>query len=678
MKFILTVKAIVVTPTIAVRCRRMRPLLLLLIPALMQLHIDLHGQELPHSFGTRITNIDTSEINDLINKASNIHDNLPDSAYILLHQALLSSKAGNYRQGIILSYLGLAFNRYDSRNFQAGKRYVDSAYFYCFLPSVIPLDQRVPALVNNCMAAYHTLVGNNNTAITYYYASLKYLDKHNAKHKEQIIAIYNNIGGTFMLLNQPGKALYYCHKSEELALQANDSQQLHAAYHNLASSYQAKAAYAQAEIYYKRAIAYYKRNGQHLNLQDAYYGLARNFLLITRPKEALANFLLAVSADSVAAKNNSSLFQGIGGAYYMLGKYKLAEQQYKTALELCEQEHLVLDKLTIYSSLGKIYDKTGKHQLAYTNQVAFSDLYDSLYKEKIVKATNELEVNYRVAEKDKDIAQKQVLLLQQQNRIREKNLWLTGIVAGALFLIVIIIGLFRNRRHKEHLQKQHILNLEKEKEIHALKAKAEGEEEERTRLARDLHDGVVVQFSAIKMNLSVLPEEHPSLLQTDDFHKIVTNLDQATRDLRKTAHNLMPDTLLESGLSEAVFFFCKDLQQNSRLIIDFQQYVEIPRLRTDVELSLYRIIQELLQNVVKHARATKAIVQLSYNEQLLQVTIEDDGIGFQAAAQLSRQRGIGIKNVYARMSGLSGKVEIENRERGSTIYLELDTGMYLI
>jgi len=94
-----------------------------------------------------------------------------------------------------------------------------------------------------------------------------------------------------------------------------------------------------------------------------------------------------------------------------------------------------------------------------------------------------------------------------------------------------------------------------------------------------------------------------------------------------------------------------------------------------VELSLYRMVQELLQNIVKHSGASRAIVQLSYNENLLQITVEDNGQGFKSQQQESK--GIGLKNIYARMTTLNGQVEIESRTTGTTVYLELETSKYL-
>src|SRR5690606_20151980 len=154
-----------------------------------------------------------------------------------------------------------------------------------------------------------------------------------------------------------------------------------------------------------------------------------------------------------------------------------------------------------------------------------------------------------------------------------------------------------------------------------------GEEQERSRLARELHDGIMVLFSAIRMKLRQLPKSHRALTTDREFNDLNDELEQAIKELRRTAHNLMPDMLLDGGLAEAVFYFCKSLQQNSPLRINFQLYGNLPRLKEDAELSLYRIIQELVQNIIRHAEANKALVQFNYRDEVLCVTIEDNGKG---------------------------------------------------
>jgi len=638
--------------------------------------IPVSAQEIPKSIQSGSFPTDTNRINELIDQSVKTKIYAPDSAIMQLRQALDLSKKIFYKKGVIASYLGIGICLINKRDFKKSKPFLDSAYIYCSLNADTDIS-RMYILINNGMAIYYTSQGNNPAAIRYYYKALSQFRERHIQDTSLLINLYSNIGATFSQLNQPDKGLYYLEKGKALALETRDSGRLADIYRYLAIVYENQGAYARSENYANRAIAYYRDHHSRSNQQDAYYGLGRNYLLQGKYEKALEYFSRAMALDTNAGKNNSPLLQGIGGANFKLKHYDQAEQKYKAALAICEREGLLTDRLSLYHTLAAIYNETRRYRLAYRYQLAFSNLYDSLYEEHIVRATNEMETRYRVAEKDKELARKQVQLLQQQARIKEKNIWIISISGGAALLIILLFSLYHNKRNKERLQQEAIRNLEKEKEINALRAKIEGEEEERTRLARDLHDGVVVKFSAVKMNLSVLPESHPDLADAGDFRKIIFNLDQATQELRKTAHNLMPDALLEGGLSEATFYFCKDLQQSSGMVIDFQQFVDLPRLLPSIELSLYRIVQELLQNVVKHASATRALVQLSYNENLLNITIEDNGKGFSASRD-AMAKGIGIRNIYARMAALNGQVDIESREgNGTTVYLELDTRNYL-
>jgi signal transduction histidine kinase len=238
----------------------------------------------------------------------------------------------------------------------------------------------------------------------------------------------------------------------------------------------------------------------------------------------------------------------------------------------------------------------------------------------------------------------------------------------AILTSVILVVSYRNSKHRQRLQHAHISNLEKGKEIVTLQHIIAGEEQERSRLARELHDGIMVLFSAIKMKLRQLPRSHSSLSNDEEFTSLNEELEQAIRELRRTAHNLMPDMLLDGGLTEAVFYFCRSLQQNSPLHINFQQYGVLPRLREDAELSIYRIVQELVQNIIRHSRANKALVQFNYRNEILGVTVEDNGRGFDH--RKTNHTGIGLKSIETRLKALSGTMDIRSNEAGTTIYME--------
>lgn len=214
---------------------------------------------------------------------------------------------------------------------------------------------------------------------------------------------------------------------------------------------------------------------------------------------------------------------------------------------------------------------------------------------------------------------------------------------------------------KEVLQQQKILEM---------KALLEGEENERVRLSREIHDDIMVQFSVIKMGLSTWLGQPAKDRKTEDINSTMTQLDNATENLRRTVHNLMPDVLWDEGLVDALYFFCDNLQKSVPVRFDFQPLGIIPGFEPGFELSVYRIVQELLQNVIKHARATEVLVQLSYDESMFGITVEDNGIGMQKNELNS---GMGLKSIANRVNSFAGSMEVESKIGvGTSIHLQFD------
>src|SRR5690606_37212107 len=149
-------------------------------------------------------------------------------------------------------------------------------------------------------------------------------------------------------------------RARGIALADADSVQLTHIKRYKARLFQNKGQYDTAAYYAREAIAYYQRHGMKTNITEAYYGLARNYLLQDMDSLALRYFMLSYEQDTVNGRNNSALLQGLGGVYYKLNVYDAAERYYKRALEICEIEGLFDDRLSIYNTLSKIYNETGR------------------------------------------------------------------------------------------------------------------------------------------------------------------------------------------------------------------------------------------------------------------------------------------------------------------------------
>jgi signal transduction histidine kinase len=619
------------------------------------------GQE-----GMRISTGDSAQVSKLIKQSISVKKKNTDSAISLLNDALRMSRQIGYREGIGHSLLGISICLLDKKEYEQSKKLLYEATPYCLGPVI---HKTLLTQYYNGLAVIHTIQGSNDSAIHYYYRSLEEMNKKNIQSPSLFLLLYANLGGVLAIMDQPDQALHYSRKALSLAIRLKDSGMLVQIYENIGVAFQTINSDSSLH-YWNVALPLYKKQNRHRNVQNTYYNIGRTFLYKDSLKRANVYFQAAIKAYPAGAENNSSLQQGIGGVYFKMAQYQKSIDHYLKALKICVQQGLRSEKLTIYYTLAMNYDKLHKPQLAYEYQKRYADLRDSLLNADNIKTINQLEVKYRTSEKDKELVEKKLQLTQQQSNLRRKNTWIAGISAGTLLLVVLLVVSYRANRNKQRLQTKQIENLNQEQEIMQLKAQRQGEEEERVRLARELHDGIVVQFSAVKMNLSVLPEQHPGLNGAKDFASIIKHLDDATHALRKTAHNLMPDVLLESGLSEAIYYFCKGLQQSSGIHIDYQQYVDLPRFLPEWELSLYRIVQELLQNVMKHAAATQILVQLSYAAEILNITVEDNGKGFDVANKPGE--GIGLKNIRARICALKGHIDIESRPgSGTTVYIEI-------
>ena len=521
----------------------------------------------------------------------------------------------------------------------------------------------------NVAFAYSQMGMEDSASVAYYkvIATAKVSDT----SYDPLLSAYTGLANTSMRLQQWDKAWKFLDKAYQLSVKQGDSIQIMGMMANKGTICYQQKNYAKAKAYHYPALAYarYKKNPDLIFKSAHILGaiLSKEYQF----KEAQAYAKEAYDCAGLTGSTSDWLTSSylMGCVHTHTGQYSIALKYLEPAVKYAEDYHLFSNIGDGYDHLSTINEGLGHYKKAlYYKQRQFK-LYDSMMGKENAGRIAEVEMKYKTAEKDKLIARKELLLIRQQSRIREKNIWIGVLSIGGFLLSIIIIGLYTRKQQREKLHQARIINMGKDREIIALKAKMEGEEEERARLARDLHDGVVVKFSAVKMNLSILPEQHSSLENATDFQKIIHRLDEATTELRSTAHNLLPDTLLEGGLTEAIHYFCKDIQQSSGLTIDIQQYTDIPRFQPGFELSVYRIVQELVQNVLKHADASRMLIQIVYHD-MLSITVEDNGKGFDTT-EGNTSGGIGMKNLRSRIASLQGFIDIRSKPgEGTSVYME--------
>lgn len=229
---------------------------------------------------------------------------------------------------------------------------------------------------------------------------------------------------------------------------------------------------------------------------------------------------------------------------------------------------------------------------------------------------------------------------------------ISGIVLG-IIIFYFIISIIRQQRRTLQIQKQSV-----QVQITAL-------EKDRARIASDLHDELGPMLSAVKMKINSF-----ELTEEDDrieIEKTNTHIDDMLKRMREIAFDLMPNSLLRKGLVMAVREFVQYTGKNTALQIEFSADASIT-LSEPKTINMYRIVQEIIHNTIKHAKATKLVLELQQGKNKIIFKAADNGVGFDQHRQLKENMGIGLKNLLSRTEMLQGEMFLESKKGKGTAY----------
>ncbi len=626
---------------------------------------------------------DTSRIMATINKGIKLKDKNQDSALYYLYTALEESKKRNYNDGIGYALFGIGLTYIIWNNSDAAMHNFDNAIIYC--KNSLHYKYIVPALYSN-IGYLHYIKGSYPTAISYFDSSIREGLRIGLPTKREHLAVtLNNLGGIHIKLEQIELALKYLNQAEDICRKGNFPPTLALTLDNKAAVCKLLKQEEKAEQYYKEGIEIATTHSDIESvstLVSLKTGLAELKLKQGKAQEALQLLKEVQLNNYTYYKEHTSISPTytMGRIYLQLKDYKNAEHYLLKALKESAQLD-IKDYLTdIYKALTTVYDSTGHYAKALHYHYAYEQLKDSLLNKEKAKDINELDIKYRTSEKDRELVEKKLQISEQQNRLNIMWLWIGGILLGTLFLTLLFIIRIRanQQKHKDQARQIHILNqqqdlLMQQQEINHLNDILKGEEKERIRIARELHDGIVSKLMAVRLHFNGALQHATSLTDKTDFENTLQYLDEATTELRKTAHNLMPETVLQGGLLSAVSTYCDMLADATDIEIRLQHFGTLNRFSKDVELSLYRTVQELVLNAVKHAQCTRIVVEVIAEDNYLSITVEDNGTGITKQKQDDEGK-MGLKSVHTRIKALNGKIDISGREgAGTSVNMEFDT-----
>lgn len=614
------------------------------------------AQELPYLRSPGWNREDTSLILNYINQGIPLLYSDPDSAIVLLKKAEQQSRRTGFADGIgySLVFIGQAM-AYKGKYEEAFARYRE-ALPYCLRARYIPAA--LPALYIN-IGVSHKNRGNYEQANSYYHKALQHLLLYLPEDKFVIVA-YNNLSALQIRQDNYSEALIYAQKAESLAAQKKIPAYQVSSLINMGSIYTALEKEDSAFFCFNKGLDLAKGK-EYTDMQQVLLtGIGDLYLRQGNPQSAIPYFKQALQLSTKTNPLYSSLMPGysLGTAFFQLKAYKDAEEILLSSIDMAEQTGLMENKQIAHYTLAEVYEATGRHEKALQQYRIYQHLKDSITGLDKTKAISEIEAKYNTEQKDKLIAEHQLQISEQQRSL-DRNRMITLIIIG--FVLLSSCLLWAGNRYRRKTAKR-------KKEVDQLKAIMNGEEQERDRIARELHDGIGGMLTGIQLNLTALIEKKEPSLR--DLEQLANRIKSVGEEVHKTAHNLTPGILQQHSLWQALNHYCEQFEANGGLQIELQFMGDLETLEKPLELTLYRIIQELIQNIARHARARHVAVQLRSEENKLYLSVEDDGIGFDT--QL-KKNGLGLQHIQTRIAALNGYCAIASAPgKGTSVYIEID------
>uniref|UniRef100_UPI0040482971 ATP-binding protein n=2 Tax=Roseivirga sp. TaxID=1964215 RepID=UPI0040482971 len=489
--------------------------------------------------------------------------------------------------------------------------------------------------VYNTMAQIYSAIGDYESTVKYFHKSFKL-----SAIKKDTINLgleLSNLAAVHEYLKNYDSVAHYYHKAVDFLTLKNNIGVLGNANLIMGNAQGAQGHFTEAEKYYQMSLANFEEAGIAMRLADTYfnYGVLKDTLGLT--KEAIDFYEKALT---ISKKE--------GGT---------------------EIPNLASRKLKL------LYAKSGDYKRAFQMSLLNDTLESNFMNLEKQELITNLETQFRTKEKEQQIALQQSTLSTQEARLERNQALIIGLISITLLLIILVL-LNRNRANKkEQLIKQDAQLKLREAELNAV---INSQEKERNRFARDLHDGFGQLISVLKLNLSMLndkdaqyPEKRMEVYKNGE-----SVINDMYAELRSICFDLMPQTLIKKGLTLALKEFGERINQSKKVSCEVIVFTNQERLSEIIEISLFRISQEWVNNILKYANAEHITIQLTRDEGEITLTIEDDGHGFDPKL-FFEGKGNGWRNIQTRLNLIRGHFDLDSQSerRGTMITVNVPYGI---
>jgi two-component system, NarL family, sensor kinase len=513
--------------------------------------------------------------------------------------------------------------------------------------------------------------GNYDTAAVCYYDAINILKNSTTQSKKDVdllkASILNEMGKLYRKTKDLKRALQHYDEAYAIHEQQNNLDGMATILNESGVVFEYQNNYNEAIDRYKKSLVIRQKMKDTLGESYSLNFIGGAYTLQKKYQEAEVNLIQSLKLRQQLKDSFSIALTYTDLAYMYSDKGDFAK-----AIEYYLLSNVIAEKLKYqdlrsanYKELAAIAEKQGNQKEALNYLKLHYNLKDSIYGESKMKQIEQLNAKYQTEKKEQQIK-------EQQYQITKRNYLLLG--TGVLLLLLSALGYsFYKRRKLQHEAKLQEAII-KQQDI-ATKAVLDAEEKERERIARDLHDGVGQVMSAAKMNLSSFENElnFKDENQKLQFEKAISLVDEGCKEVRNVSHQMMPNALLKAGLSSAIKEFIDKIESKTLKVNLYTEGLN-ERLDNNIETVLYRVIQECVNNVIKHSGANQLDISLIKDNDGISATIEDNGKGFDSKAKIKNE-GIGVNNIKARVEFLKGTVDFDSAEgKGTLVAIHVPVG----
>lgn len=523
------------------------------------------------------------------------------------------------------------------------------------------------ALVRILSSLAHTSIssGKAEKGLDCLYQALRIVNDH--PDKEMELKLRTNIPWAYLELKQYRNCIRF--GLQNLPLMEGTAYEWIAlyTYNNIAVSYGALGKLDSAKYFIGKGISAAEKSQDNQSLANGYFILGTIYSNAGEYKLAIEQYL---KARPFREKVGNPFFivsdlYTISELYNKSGDYEKGIKAGNEALALAEKYDLSLKFESTYLSLARNYEGLKDYKRASNYYRRYAMAKDTIYQNASTEAIAEMQTKYETEKKERLLAVQKAELLEQKSRIQQTYFVIGGLLVSLVLMVIIFLLLkSRMRRRQEIREKEQQLYI-REAQIHA---SIQSQENERKRFAQDLHDGMGQLISALRLALHGVNKSSSLEERIEIAAKGEGILNEMHHEIRSIAFNLMPHTLVQHGLIPAVREMSERISGAGKVLVRVSGF-DFPERLTEVEeISLYRVIQEWVNNVMKYANASLIQIQLFGHEEELSIIIEDDGSGFDLAL-LTNGSGNGWKNIRSRLNLIKSSIEIDSRAgmNGTTV-----------